>query len=169
MFVPLTALATAASAVAVGQTTTRQGGFFTNGINSSTRAVPSLMVLFIFQLPAMIGVRPTPSIASIPGSTLPSRYSSVAPPPVEMWEILSERPVFFNAAIESPPPTIDVAPFSVASATALATASVPFAKLSNSNTPIGPFQIIVFAPSSALTYSSEVFSPLSSPIQSAGH
>ena len=86
-----------------------------------------------------------------------------------MWEILSERPVFFKAAIESPPPTIEIAPFSVAAATAFATSRVPFANASNSNTPTGPFQIIVFAPSSAFTYSFEVSGPESSPCQSSGH
>ena len=36
------------------------------------------------------------AIAASPGSVFPSRYSSVAPPPVEIWEILSESPVFFS-------------------------------------------------------------------------
>ena len=67
--------------------------------------------------------------------------------------------------MESPPPTMLVAPASVASATAFATASVPLANSSHSNTPIGPFQMIVFAPFSASTYASDVFGPLSSACQ----
>ena len=58
------------------------------------------------------------AIAAMPGRTLPSKNSRVAPPPVEIWEIWSDRPVFFRAAMESPPPTMEVAPFLVASATA---------------------------------------------------
>ena len=34
----------------------------------------------------------------MPGSSLPSRYSSEAPPPVEMWVILSPRPICWTAA-----------------------------------------------------------------------
>ena len=56
--------------------------------------------------------------AAMPGISLPSRNSSVAPPPVETCEILSVRPVFLRAATESPPPTMETAPFSVALATA---------------------------------------------------
>jgi hypothetical protein len=48
--------------------------------------------------------------ASTPGSFLPSRNSSEAPPPVEMCVILSATPEAFTAATESPPPTIDTAP-----------------------------------------------------------
>ena len=51
-------------------------------------------------------------------------------------------PAFFTAAIESPPPMI-VVPFTAA--TACATALVPAANASISNTPIGPFQTTVFA------------------------
>ena len=60
-----------------------------------------------------------------------------------MCVIRSVTPAFATAAIESPPPMI-VVPFT--SATALATSMVPFAKASISNTPIGPFQMTVFAP-----------------------
>ena len=62
--------------------------------------------------------------ATTPGSCLPSRYSREAPPPVEMWLILSARPVLLTAETESPPPTMETAS---ESATALATASVPLA------------------------------------------
>src|SRR5258706_6571815 len=48
--------------------------------------------------------------ASTPGSFLPSRNSSEAPPPVEMCVILSATPAAFTADTESPPPTIEIAP-----------------------------------------------------------
>ena len=35
--------------------------------------------------------------AVIPGSSLPSRYSRLAPPPVETWVTLSSSPRFFNS------------------------------------------------------------------------
>ena len=47
---------------------------------------------------------------SMPGSSRPSRNSSEAPPPVEMWVIRSARPCSSIAATESPPPTTTVAP-----------------------------------------------------------
>ena len=49
----------------------------------------------------------------------------MAPPPVEMCEILSATPASSTAATESPPPTIVVAPASVAAATAFAMPRVP--------------------------------------------
>src|SRR2546422_182159 len=48
------------------------------------------------------------SSAATPGSGLPSRNSSEAPPPVETWVSLDARPA--TAAAESPPPTTVVAP-----------------------------------------------------------
>src|SRR5437764_263763 len=80
--------------------------------------------------------------AATPGSVRPPRNSSDAPPPVEMCVMRSARPAFFTAAMESPPPII-VVPFT--DATAAATALVPVANASISNTPIGPFHTIVFA------------------------
>jgi hypothetical protein len=62
-----------------------------------------------------------------------------------MWVMRSVTPAFATAAIESPPPMI-VVPLTFA--TAFATAIVPCANASISNTPIGPFQITVFAPAS---------------------
>ena len=40
----------------------------------------------------------------LPGSSLPSISSKEAPPPVEMWSILSATLNFSTAAAESPPP-----------------------------------------------------------------
>src|SRR5258707_3962675 len=83
--------------------------------------------------------------ASTPGSLCPPRNSREAPPPVEMCEILSATPDWWTAATESPPPTIEMAALSVAAATALATSIVPLAKMGISDTPMGPFQTMVFA------------------------
>ena len=59
----------------------------------------------------------------MPGSLLPSRSSSEAPPPVEMWLNLAatSSPAALTAAALSPPPTTVNAP---ESAIALATASL---------------------------------------------
>jgi hypothetical protein len=43
------------------------------------------------------------------GQVLPSRNSRLAPPPVEMWVILSATPALWSAATESPPPTMVMA------------------------------------------------------------
>src|ERR1700732_5178967 len=83
--------------------------------------------------------------ASTPGSLSPARNSSEAPPPVEMWEICLATPACSAAATESPPPTIEVAPAFVASATARAIPSVPWENGGFSNMPSGPFQTIVRA------------------------
>src|SRR6202051_282408 len=79
--------------------------------------------------------------AATPGSSIPARNSSEAPPPVEMCEILSATPADFTAFSESPPPTTETAPDC---ATAFPTATVPLSKGGFSKTPIGPFQITVF-------------------------
>ena len=54
------------------------------------------------------------------------------------------------------------------SATAFATAIVPAAKFSHSETPIGPFHTTVPAPSRAFANFSLVLGPISSPIQPSG-
>src|SRR6478609_1628125 len=93
-----------------------------------------------------------------PGSSLPSRYSREAPPPVEMWvKPDSSMPRVRTAAAESPQPTTEnegEAP--MASATDL----VPAANGASSNTPIGPFQKTV-ADAAA---TSENFAALSGPM-----
>ena len=50
------------------------------------------------------------SSAATPGSSMPARNSSEAPPPVEMWLILSATPADLMAFSESPPPTTLIAP-----------------------------------------------------------
>ena len=105
----------------------------------------------------------------MPGSVLPSRYSSDAPPPVEMCEnassgIFSAR----TAAAESPPPTTLNAPLPVAATIASATPRVPAAYAGNSNTPIGPFQKMVFALDSNAANRLTEPGPMSRPISSSG-
>src|SRR5580693_9129893 len=80
--------------------------------------------------------------AATPGSSMPARNSSDAPPPVEICEIWSPTPADLMAFSESPPPTTEVAP---EVATACASATVPLSNGFFSNTPMGPFQITVFA------------------------
>src|SRR6185369_2928900 len=103
--------------------------------------------------------------AATPGSSTPPRNSSDAPPPVEMWEILSATPADLTAFSESPPPTTLTAPDD---ATALASATVPLSNGGISKTPIGPFQMMVFAPAITLEYASMVLGPMSRPILPSG-
>ena len=87
----------------------------------------------------------SPLIAATPGRTLPSIASRRAPPPVEMYDTWSAIPNLLIQATESPPPMSENAPLAVALPIASAIAREPAVKLSNSNTPAGPFQRIVFA------------------------
>jgi len=106
--------------------------------------------------------------ASTPGKTLPSTNSRLAPPPVETWLTCFSSPAFAIAAAESPPPITVTAPFLVASASDFAISNVPFAKLGISNTPIGPFQNIVFEPEIICLNISIDFAPISTPVFPAG-
>ena len=105
---------------------------------------------------------------STPGSSRPSRNSSDAPPPVEMWVIWSARPCWVTAATESPPPTTTVAPASARSASIRATAFVPCANDGISKTPSGPFQNTVCASDSASTIRSWLALPRSTMCHDAG-
>src|SRR6266404_5218252 len=104
--------------------------------------------------------------ASTPGSFFPARNSSEAPPPVEMWVILSATPAACTADTESPPPTIEVAP--TFPATARAILNVPLAKGATSNTPMGPFHTMVRAWAIASVKISAVIGPISRAIRLAG-
>ena len=127
----------ACSAVYGGQiATSTPSAVATCGSSAAMNASASAIVLCIFQLPAMNGVRlmtaPPPRAAACPRSS-----SSDAPPPVDMWSTWSARPNWAIAAAESPPPTTVVAELA---AIASATARVPAANGASSNAPIGPFQ-----------------------------
>ena len=68
---------------------------FTSGFSAEKNARVSAPVLNIFQFPAITGLRMGYRFsvrASTPGNLSPARNSSEAPPPVEMWLILSETP-----------------------------------------------------------------------------
>src|SRR5699024_76094 len=153
--------------------------FFGSVPSASMNASPSETVLFIFQLPAINGVLIYILLVSFdytcsylsamtvsPGSSLPSRYSSEAPPPIEIWVNSSAYPSSIAAAAESPPPMIVVA--LSRSAIVLHTPIVPFANASISNTPIGPFQTTVRAPSSTFLNALMLPSPMSRHSLSAG-
>src|ERR1039458_3825784 len=99
--------------------------------------------------------------ASTPGSFLPSRNSRLAPPPVEMWVILSATPAWLMAETESPPPMMEMAV--LLAATALAMAFVPTANLGNSKTPAGPFQTIVRAVETTSSMAAMDLGPISRP------
>ena len=71
-----------------------------------------------------------------------------------------------SARTESAPPTTVNA--AALPATASATAFVPAAKRDHSNTPIGPFQKIVFAAASRSANAARVSGPMSSPSQPLG-
>src|SRR5690606_23096056 len=101
------------------------------------------------------------SSTAMPGKVLPSRYSSEAPPPVEMCENTSSgRPSARTAAAESPPPTTLKASESTI---ACATPRVPSANGASSNTPIGPFQNTVAAPESTSANAATDAGPMSRP------
>src|SRR6266566_2354788 len=119
------------------------------------------------QRPAVRGpAHVSSSSAASPGSRWPSRYSRLAPPPVEMCEKSpGAKPSRRTAAAESPPP-ITVSPCTAL--TASATALVPAANAGNSKTPTGPFQKTVFASASFEANSSLVAGPISTPSRSAG-
>src|SRR5690606_32590238 len=101
-------------------------------------------------------------------NALPSRNSRLAPPPVEQCVTLAATPNFLAAVAVSPPPTTVVAPLSVASATAAAIALVAPQNFSNSNTPAGPFQMMVLADRIASRYSAIDFGQASRPSQPSG-
>mmetsp|Transcript_64045 Transcript_64045/g.143120 ORF Transcript_64045/g.143120 Transcript_64045/m.143120 type:complete len:231 (-) Transcript_64045:574-1266(-) len=100
----------------------------------------------------------------MPGSTLPSSNSSEAPPPVETCVTLSSVSYFLQQVAVSPPPMTVMVPVLVTSTMVSIMPLVPFSKEAISKTPIGPFQMIVFADLIAALLSSIVLGPQSRPI-----
>src|SRR6476660_1601181 len=144
------------------------------GSNAAQNSRVSSGPLYIFQFPAIstaaesydgAGASSDCGMTATPGSGLPSSSSSAAPPPVEAHETWSVRPSSFSARIESAPPTTENPS---APATASATALVPAAKRGHSNTPMGPFQKMVFARKSSAPKRSRVSGPMSRPSQPSG-
>mmetsp|Transcript_74084 Transcript_74084/g.214270 ORF Transcript_74084/g.214270 Transcript_74084/m.214270 type:complete len:252 (-) Transcript_74084:142-897(-) len=106
--------------------------------------------------------------AVIPGSSLPSRSSSDAPPPVLQWVTFSSVPHFLQHVAVSPPPMMVTTPRFVTFTTSSINAFVPFSKEAISKTPIGPFQIIVFALATTFALALMLSSPQSSPMKPSG-
>mmetsp|Transcript_111925 Transcript_111925/g.316302 ORF Transcript_111925/g.316302 Transcript_111925/m.316302 type:complete len:363 (+) Transcript_111925:164-1252(+) len=106
--------------------------------------------------------------AAIPGSSLPSSSSNDAPPPVEQCVTLSSVSYFLQHVAVSPPPMIVTTFFFVAFTTSSMSAFVPFSNEAISNTPIGPFQMMVFAFATAAAFSFMLSSPQSKPMKSSG-
>ena len=111
-------------------------------------ALASLGPWFIFQFAANTGFRisssrrrgPPHRAASFPRETRATRHR-----PWTRDSSVDSSPRSATAAAESPPPTMVVAPLSVAAAIASATRRVPSSNGFVSNTPMGPFQTTVFA------------------------
>jgi hypothetical protein len=82
---------------------------------------------------------------STPGNLMPCMNSREAPPPVEMNVTSLVAPLLMTKLAVSPPPMIEVAPALVLATTLFNRPSLPFLKLGNSKTPIGPFQKIELA------------------------
>ena len=75
-----------------------------------------------------------------PGSSLPSSNSKLAPPPVDIYVTFFSYPNFLMADPVSPPPIIEL---HFVKDMARHNSFVPFANLSFSVIPTGPFQNIV--------------------------
>lgn len=82
---------------------------------------------------------------STPGNFKPCMNSKVAPPPVETYVTSLTAPLLFTKLAVSPPPIIETAPSFVLLITLFNNPSLPFLKLGNSKTPMGPFQKIELA------------------------
>mmetsp|Transcript_60200 Transcript_60200/g.99405 ORF Transcript_60200/g.99405 Transcript_60200/m.99405 type:complete len:313 (+) Transcript_60200:1374-2312(+) len=106
--------------------------------------------------------------AAIPGNTLPSNSSKLAPPPVLTWLTLSSVLYTLHAVAVSPPPITVVAPCSVTLTISSIMVLVPAAKDSISNTPMGPFQMMVLADWMVAVFSLMVSGPQSNPIMPSG-
>mmetsp|Transcript_33191 Transcript_33191/g.99991 ORF Transcript_33191/g.99991 Transcript_33191/m.99991 type:complete len:436 (+) Transcript_33191:828-2135(+) len=108
------------------------------------------------------------SRAATPGSTLPSRSSREAPPPVLQCVTLSSVSYFLHAVAVSPPPITVMVPDLVTSTTLSIMDFVPASKLFISNTPIGPFHTIVLDLAMAAAFLAMDSGPQSSPMKPAG-
>mmetsp|Transcript_18131 Transcript_18131/g.38949 ORF Transcript_18131/g.38949 Transcript_18131/m.38949 type:complete len:252 (-) Transcript_18131:524-1279(-) len=104
----------------------------------------------------------------MPGISLPSSSSSEAPPPVETCVTLSSVSYFLHAVAVSPPPITVMVPAVVTSTILSIISLVPFSKAAISNTPIGPFQMMVLLAAMAAALSSTVLGPQSRPIIPSG-
>merc|ERR1712151_317489 len=106
--------------------------------------------------------------AATPGSTLPSKSSNEAPPPVLQWLTLSSVSYFLQAVAVSPPPITVMVPAAVASTTTSMSDFVPISNFAISKTPIGPFQIIVLDAFTASAFNAMDLGPQSKPMKPSG-
>mmetsp|Transcript_2541 Transcript_2541/g.4341 ORF Transcript_2541/g.4341 Transcript_2541/m.4341 type:complete len:254 (-) Transcript_2541:514-1275(-) len=86
-----------------------------------------------------------------------------------MWDISPARPDCSQAATESPPPMMVMAPFSLVRSARMSTIpKVPLENFSISKTPMGPFMMTVLQSERNSFCSAVVSGPLSRPIQPSG-
>mmetsp|Transcript_75016 Transcript_75016/g.189645 ORF Transcript_75016/g.189645 Transcript_75016/m.189645 type:complete len:206 (-) Transcript_75016:97-714(-) len=108
------------------------------------------------------------SSVETPGKSLPSSNSREAPPPVLQCVTLSSVPYFLHAVAVSPPPITVTAPAAVTSTILSIMALVPCSKLAISNTPIGPFQMMVLDLAMASSFLAIDCGPQSRPMKPSG-
>mmetsp|Transcript_49991 Transcript_49991/g.58343 ORF Transcript_49991/g.58343 Transcript_49991/m.58343 type:complete len:253 (-) Transcript_49991:450-1208(-) len=85
-----------------------------------------------------------------------------------MCDISDARPLCSQAATESPPPIIVIAPVFEMSARISTIPNVPLLNASNSKTPMGPFMMTVLQSARAAFWAAVESGPLSRPIQPSG-
>mmetsp|Transcript_44070 Transcript_44070/g.91056 ORF Transcript_44070/g.91056 Transcript_44070/m.91056 type:complete len:293 (-) Transcript_44070:268-1146(-) len=108
------------------------------------------------------------SRAATPGSTLPSKSSREAPPPVEQWVTLSSVSYFLQAVAVSPPPMTVTAPDLVTSTILSIITLVPVSKAAISKTPMGPFQTMVLLLAIVAEFKALLSGPQSRPMKPSG-
>mmetsp|Transcript_8825 Transcript_8825/g.16107 ORF Transcript_8825/g.16107 Transcript_8825/m.16107 type:complete len:285 (-) Transcript_8825:580-1434(-) len=108
------------------------------------------------------------SSAATPGSTLPSRSSREAPPPVEQCVTLSSVSYFLQAVAVSPPPMTVTAPDFVTSTILSIITFVPVSKAAISKTPIGPFHTMVLLLAMVFEFKALLSGPQSKPMKPSG-
>merc|ERR1712151_1195741 len=106
--------------------------------------------------------------AATPGNSLPSSNSKEAQTPVLQCVTLSSVPYFLQAVAVSPPPMTVTTPAAVPATTASINSLVPASKLAISNTPIGPFQMIVLEAATASAFNFFDSGPQSRPMKPSG-
>mmetsp|Transcript_44015 Transcript_44015/g.93633 ORF Transcript_44015/g.93633 Transcript_44015/m.93633 type:complete len:252 (+) Transcript_44015:191-946(+) len=103
-----------------------------------------------------------------PGKFFPSNSSREAPPPVDTWVTLSSVPYFLAQVAVSPPPITATLPAAQAATKASIMDLVPVSNLVISNTPMGPFQIMVLEPAMTAAFILQVSGPQSKPMNPSG-
>mmetsp|Transcript_135156 Transcript_135156/g.350210 ORF Transcript_135156/g.350210 Transcript_135156/m.350210 type:complete len:206 (+) Transcript_135156:224-841(+) len=136
--------------------------------STSTVGLPRESKISRARMNMILFVAGAASSVETPGSSLPSSNSKDAPPPVLQCVTLSSVPYFLQAVAVSPPPITVVAPADVTSTILSIMALVPLSKLFISNTPIGPFQMMVLDFAMAAAFFAMDSGPQSKPIKPSG-